>query len=715
MSMIGSDQERHALKLARVTIKAAHRIGAALLVCSLASQATLAQHAPTTYISVSNDGVNTDRFSDPEAAARTSIDRFNALLGPGEYYTFDRIEYVTAPHIQAWDIYYYHHTVFGVGGPYLYGSGAIRRFVCDATPKLGPDFGLHEQGLPKVVTHDPRTYANGCPAPLVDSEKNPCKTNCEGNPINVGTMSKIQVEKDYSTDSAHDSLKFERMYNSTGFTADGMRPYVTLGARWRHNFDQHVVLYETTSKSTAAVMRRDGSVLKFTLTSGVWTPDADVVDTLQRLTDGSGNPVGWTYTTAENDVETYDVEGRLTLITFRNGKTQSLTYSTSSTSPSIAPVAGLLIGVTDNFGRSLQFVYDANKRMQNFTDPSGGTFGFTYDAAANLTSVTRPGGTSRTYVYGELAHTQNVLYANHLTGIIDEGNVRFATYSYDSFGRAIKTSHAGGVDETTVAYTVSGGNVTAAAVTDPLGMSRSKSFVFRRGLVKNSGVVEGSASTALTYDTNGNLTRSKDKNGNSTCFAYDSRHLESVRVEGFAPSVASCPADLAAYTPATGAAERKVSTAWHSTIRMPTSIVEANRTTSFTHDSSGNVLTRTVTDTATSATRSWTYTYDTYGRVLTEDGPRTDVSDVTTYSYYTCTTGYQCGQVNTITNALGHVTTYNSYNAHGQPTQITDANGLVTSLAYDLRQRLTDRCVGGTLPSTLPQGSPSSPTTRTTT
>ena len=83
---------------------------------------------------------------------------------------------------------------------------------------------------------------------------------------------------------------------------------------------------------------------------------------------------------------------------------------------------------------------------------------------------------------------------------------------------------------------------------------------------------------------------------------------------------------------------------------------------------------------------------------MTEDGPRTDVSDVTTYGYYSCTTGNQCGKLNTITNATGHVTTFNSYNAHGQPTLITDPNGLVISLAYDVRQRVTDRCVGGTLP-----------------
>ena len=80
--------------------------------------------------------------------------------------------------------------------------------------------------------------------------------------------------------------------------------------------------------------------------------------------------------------------------------------------------------------------------------------------------------------------------------------------------------------------------------------------------------------------------------------------------------------------------------------------------------------------------------------MLTSDGPRTDVSDVTTYAYYSCTMGAQCGQVQTVTDAAGHVTTYNTYNAHGQPLTITDANGVVTTLAYDTRGRLTSRQVG---------------------
>ena len=323
-----------------------------------------------------------------------------------QYYIFDRVEPQVSPTSQQWKIFYYHYRPTGeITGPHQYGSNAQQLFVCDATPKVGPNYSSSDQFLPKLVTGNPTTYANGCPTPQVDIDKNPCLSNCEGNPINVGMMSKVQLEKDYSAGGASGSLSFARMYNSVGFTADAMLPHATLGSRWRHNFDRSVVLYEYPTKATAAVLRPNGTILKFTLTSGVWTPDADVADKLQRLTDGSGIPTGWTLTTAENDVETYDVSGRLTLIAFRNGKTQTLTYSNSGTSPAIAPVPGLLIDVTDNFGRSLQFVYNSQKRIQSFTDPAGTAYGFAYDSSNNLASVTRPGAAVRTYLYGELSLT----------------------------------------------------------------------------------------------------------------------------------------------------------------------------------------------------------------------------------------------------------------------------------------------------------------------
>lgn len=43
---------------------------------------------------------------------------------------------------------------------------------------------------------------------------------------------------------------------------------------------------------------------------------------------------------------------------------------------------------------------------------------------------------------------------------------------------------------------------------------------------------------------------------------------------------------------------------------------------------------------------------------------------------------------------IGHVTQITRYNAHGQPEELIDPNGLTTTLVYDVRQRLLSRAVG---------------------
>ena len=79
------------------------------------------------------------------------------------------------------------------------------------------------------------------------------------------------------------------------------------------------------------------------------------------------------------------------------------------------------------------------------TDHLGNTVSYTYDAANNLATVTYPGGGSKTYLYNEQAYTANTNLPNAMTGITDENGTRFATYQYDSQGRAVSTEHAGGV------------------------------------------------------------------------------------------------------------------------------------------------------------------------------------------------------------------------------------------------------------------------------
>lgn len=80
------------------------------------------------------------------------------------------------------------------------------------------------------------------------------------------------------------------------------------------------------------------------------------------------------------------------------------------------------------------------------TDPAGGLYTYRYDANNNLTQATYPDGSSKTY------HYENPSFPHHLTGISDENGTRFATYAYDSQGRAISTEHAGGQERFEFGY-----------------------------------------------------------------------------------------------------------------------------------------------------------------------------------------------------------------------------------------------------------------------
>ncbi|HEV7606569.1 MAG TPA: RHS repeat-associated core domain-containing protein [Steroidobacteraceae bacterium] len=435
----------------------------------------------------------------------------------------------------------------------------------------------------------------------------------------------------------------------------------------------------TTTISLDAI-RDDGRVVSFTVDGSTITAPQGIA---MRLQD-AGN--GFTLTDEKDNVETYDSNGKLITIVSRAGLTKSVAYD----------VSGRLSGVSDSFGHSIALGYDTQDRLVSVTNPLGGVTQYSYDAAGRFEYVTRPNSTTNQHLYEDPA------FPNALTALIDENGARFATWTYDTQGRGTQTAEAGGVQQVTIAYNGDG----SATTTDAFGAQRT--FTYERHGDRNlvAGISGSKCATcredaATSYDSAGFVSSRRDYNGNLTCYTNNgARGLELVRVEGFAPSVLICPADLSSYSPAPGTRERKIVTAWHATFRVPTSIVEASRTTSFTHYANGTVHTRTVTDMSVvpNVARTWAYTYDSYGRMLTEDGPRTDVADITTYTYHTCTTGSYCGQLQTVTNAAGQVTTVNTYTADGQPAKITDANGLITSLSYDSRQRLANGCVGATLP-----------------
>ncbi len=533
-------------------------------------------------------------------------------------------------------------------------------------------------GWQPFLSHGTSNHAYGyCYIAPVQTCQKGQLTQCAGDPIDLANGNEREREVDFRG-SASIPLEFIRTYNYTGAMTGPGAPPGAIGQGWSHTYERRIWFYPG---GAIRVLRPDGNHKIFQLIGGAYQEFGTAADSLAALSSG-----GWKFVTDDDTTELYDAAGNLLSIIYRGGQAVALTYSTSSTPSSVAPYPGLLVGVADPFGHQLSFTYNSQAQIVSMTDPNGAVYTYSYTGSL-LSSVLYPDSTSKQYLYNEAGHTSNTNIPYALTGVVDEGGVRYATINYNANGQAIASSLAGGVDQYSVSF---GGPMSASGgltvyVIDPLGRTRQINHMAVNGVAKfwMSSVLCttcGDMPAKVTYDANGNVASRVDFNSRTTTYSYDlNRNLETSRTE--ASGTASA---------------RTITTGWDPNWREPALITELNRSTAYTYDSSGSLLTRTITDTSVSPNfvRKWSNTYDSYGRVLTATGPRTDVNSTTTYAYYTCTTGNQCGQVQTVTNAAGQTTTYNTYNAYGQPLTITDANGIVTTLTYDVRQRLTSLQVG---------------------
>jgi RHS repeat-associated protein len=530
------------------------------------------------------------------------------------------------------------------------------------------------------------------------SPKNDDCEPCIANPINVGTGAKLGA---YDIGLGRASLfKYNSFAQATGTE--------TAGTNWSWMGSATVVMR---ADGKAEVRRATGVRYRFALASGSWIGDADVNDRLVELKDANNVRTGWKYTDASTDsVEIFSATGRLLTITSRSGVVQTYVYN----------AAGQTTSVTDSFGRVTLFTYFPNTaatgagNVASITDPLGNVVNFTYDSAKNLSTATLPGGAVKTFLYNEQAYTQNADRPNSMTGVVDENGARYATYAYGAKGLAISSEHAGGVEKFTMTNYGTGANHQSSFI-DPFGVSHTFDLQFMNGVAKVNGIIgscpmcNGSNSQFSPRDANGNVTSRTDFNWKKVCYAHElSRNLETARVEGLYWDD-DCTAALA--TPPDRPDVRKTTTTWHATYRLPVTIMEpaaaasvggtpGTKTTVFTHDANGNVLTKTVTapkndGTAGNESRVWTWTYNTLGQVLTAKDP---LNRTTTTVYYAATDTavppkYTKGDVQTVTNAAAHVTTFNEYDKNGRLTKLTDPNGLITTMTYHPRGWLTSRAV----------------------
>jgi RHS repeat-associated protein len=533
-----------------------------------------------------------------------------------------------------------------------------------------------------------------------------------GDPINIATGNKFVQETDFR---GNKWLQWRRFYNSqAGVLSSELR------SQWRHSYDRSISFIGQAiggQTAYATVTRPDGKSEQFNGIGLGWSStDQSVLDKFSQTTDSAGNVTGFTlFVAALRQLEKYDLNGRLLSILDQDGQQVVLAYSTSSTPATVAPGPGLLISVTDPHGRALNVSYDSSSRISQVLFPDGQSVTYSYNASGMLAQATLPGGKARKYVYGESANDPNT-DPSKMTGLYDESGGRLQDTTYDNTGRATGEWFAGGADVITATYdNPYAGSDTTGGVTlgGPLGSSTAFSWDSTNGnrqvgsLSSPCGPSCRQPYQAISYDTSGHSSGFTDFNGVIATLAHDSSGLPSQRVEASGTAL-----------------QRTINAVWNDELRLPLSreVLDANNVVvahaSWAYDASGNLLAECAADPkvanatnyACSATGSVpagiqrrTFAYcsavDTtncpiVGLLLTSKGERTDVSQVTTYTYYMADgSGYRHGDLKSVKDGLGHITTIASYDGAGRPTRKIDPNGTILDLTYTPRGWLASRTI----------------------
>lgn len=467
----------------------------------------------------------------------------------------------------------------------------------------------------------------------------------KGNPINTASGNKLQVESDFV--GGNGVPGFARFYNSSLGQDYG------IGPGWSHSYSNRL---EFPADGVLYARRPDGKFLVFRVVDGVYIGDADVPFTVTRNSTTERFTLSWP-------------DGRMELYE-KTGWPLSITDALWRTTNFSLDGYGRVATVTGPYGHQLTFTYriDDIYRVNWITFPDGKRVTFTYDASKRLTAATYTGVTpspKRTYAYS----------GGLLSGLVDETNVQISSFSYDSQGNAKVTTHPGDVVRFDVAY---GSGI--AIVTDAVGTTETLSFVRSQGVnqIANRTSSADGKSGIQAFDANNNLLSQTDEEGRTTTYTWDTsnRLVEKVEASG-------TPEALITTYSYRDATSRQLAL-----VDEPSVLSGASKTTTFAYDGQNRPVGLTVTGYAPSGaavarTISWSYAVG--GQVASISDSK---GQTVALIYGSCTAGGACGQLSSVTNPAGQVTTFGQYDANGRLLRKTDPNGLVTTYTYNLRGKV---------------------------
>src|ERR1700728_213752 len=332
----------------------------------------------------------------------------------------------------------------------------------------------------------------------------PCTSNYAKSPTNDpvsltegNVTATVNVSMVQSTGGP--TLNLGLTYNS--YNADGSRATVdtVMGYGWTHSYN--IFLF-----SQLGAMFRfggDGRITRYAIAQGGgFVAATGYFETLVRNVDGS-----FTLTKKDKTAYTFaSVPGThflvsgpvwpLTKIVDRNGHTTTLTYTGSN-----------LTSVTDTYGRTITFGYNAENHVTSVTDPLGRLTTFRYDSTGHLlTQITDPNGKTIQYTYNVLfqitsetdkaSRVFNYIYANYLPVAI-----------YDSTGTGPSTL-----------------SNSSNWATDPIQLAMYQLRVYVPSMTSD---IDGRGNVwKYQYDSNGYLTQTIAPDGATTSYSYDPATLK---------------------------------------------------------------------------------------------------------------------------------------------------------------------------------------------
>ncbi len=416
---------------------------------------------------------------------------------------------------------------------------------------------------------------------------------------------------------------------------------------------------DATAITMAYVYSAQGQLLSTSDASG---------DTVHYTYDGAGRLLSATDAAGNTTTTAYDGSGRSVTVTNAGGLATISTYD----------AGGMLLSVSQ-FGdttATTSYQYDANGNPAMVTDADGGQTFYVYDAQNRKVAEVDPTGDVVSYAYdaaGNLVSQTRYATAIDISTLVSDGQVKALTLAmvvpasteadatswnvYDADERLVATIDPSGTVTQTV-YGLGGRVDEVVQYAEPV-----QTVNLSSPLTLASLDLQSSANDRVTryfYDADGQKTGVLDADGDLTTYTYDDvgNLIGTTSYANPALQPAAASDDLAAYVPASSAADISTWSLYNAAGQQVGQLDADGYLTEYAYDSNGRL---------TSETAYATQVHYSPGMSLVAIRPASTASDQVTRT---------------------------TYDADGRTASVTDSRGVVTQFTYDADGNVVSKMVG---------------------